>query len=392
MARRLNSSLEQYVGMLDDDKVAQFLASKNWSVQASRTYEQVWLQPKRKGKESAVVQLPRDRSLVDYSRRMREVLEVLCASFEWTPGEVIEQVSLVRADLFFVRVDQFMRDGTIPLRQASALLENIDSLLKASAVVAYDPYASGRGRLPNAVNSFLNEDLRMGHTKRGSFIITVAARIEDEQFSDDKTSDERKPSFTRQVMTTLGHSLHATKKQLKASEGKRPSIDEALADGVRLPIAQAIEDMGDAAGLRALDMSFEWAKVEASTPKLPKSRVVLTREELDELPTLREKLTRKDVPQKEVLVGPVIELRRGEADRTGHEDTEVVVRADVNGRLARIAVPLSGRDYDLAIRAHQSKLPFTVSGTLGRRGNSWRLMDDIEVDREFLDHHFRSQS
>jgi hypothetical protein len=391
MARRLKSSLRDYVEVLNDDNVAQFLASKNWSIQRSHPYEQVWLQPGRRGKESAVVQLPRDRGLVDYSRRMLEVLETLCETFKWTPGEVVEQVSLVRADLFFVRVDQFMADGTIPLRQASALLENIDSLLRASAVAAYDPYSSGRGRLPNAVNAFLNEDLRMGHTKRGSFIITVAARIEDEHFIQEDSSVDRKPSFTRQVMTTLGHSLVATKKQLVTSEGQRPSIDEALAEGVRLPIALAIEEMGDAEGLRALDMSFEWAKVDSGAVDLPTERVVLTREELDEIPTLREKLTRREEPQNETLVGPVIELRRSEASKDGREDTEVVLRADVNGRLVRVAVPLAGRDYDLAIRAHQSKLPFTVSGVLGRRGNSWRLLDDIEVDREFLDHHFRSQ-
>ena len=392
MARRLKSSLGDYLEVLSDENVAQFLASKNWSIQRSRSYEQVWLQPGRRGKESAVVQLPRDRSLVDYSRRMLEVLETLCEVFQWTPGEVVEQVSLVRADLFFVRVDQFMADGTIPLRQASALLENIDSLLKASAVAAYDPYSSGRGRLPNAVNAFLNDDLRMGHTKRGSFIITVAARIEDEYFVEEGKSVDRKPSFTRQVMTTLGHSLVATKKQLVSSGSQRPSIDEALANGVRLPMAQAIEEMGNSEGLRALDMSFEWARVDFEVPDIPTERVVLTREELDELPTLREKLTRREEPQNETLVGPIIELRRNDANKDGQEDTEVVVRADVNGRLARVAVPLAGRDYDLAIRAHQSKLPFTVSGVLGRRGNSWRLLDDIVVDREFLDHHFRGNS
>lgn len=384
----------EYGEVLTDSNVAQFLATNNWIRQVDRTFDQVWVHRESTGGRLTSVLLPRDASFDDYSKRLTEALRDIARVYDWRLSQLAEQVAAIHADLFFVRVDQHSQDGTIPLRQASSLLENIDHMIRASAITAYNPHSSGRGRVPDVVNDFLNDDVRMGHTKKGSFIITVAARLEslsatrpgeETDQPPSEHSDESAPSFTRQVMTTLARSLEVTRRYAARGDDF-VDFDAAVDQGLRLPFVRALQDICDAEGLRSLDLTFEWAAVEPKRAPVP-DRIVLDRTVIDVLPEVEKRLVRTVVPERITLVGPVTELKRSEAEGSLPDDElgEIVVRADVNGRLSRITIPLAGQDYDWAIRAHRERLPFTVSGELSKRGNSWRLNEPIDVDRSFLE-------
>lgn len=379
----------EYGDVLTDANLAQFLAIQEWSLRLDRTFDQIWL-PNEVSEGIPPILLPRDRRLADYSRRLGEAVHSIASVFGWRISDLAEQVATIHADLFFVRVDQHSSDGTIPFSQATSLLENIEQLIRSSALTAWNPASAGRGRVPNAVKDFLSDDVRMGHTKKGSFIITVAARLDTEMPTAvrDETSTPAPadvvPSFTRRVMTQLARGVDATQKFARR-DNDFVDFDEALGLGMRLPLVQALHDMGDDEGVRSIDLSFEWAATEPQRETVPE-RIVLERKTIEELPSVERRLSRRFEPEQVTLVGPVTELKRGDATSTEEQsEGEVVVRADVNGRLGRITVPLAGENYDWAIRAHAQRLPFTVSGELMRKGNSWRLGEPIEVDRTFLE-------
>ncbi|WP_280293252.1 hypothetical protein [Nocardia abscessus] len=50
-------------------------------------------------------------------------------------------------------------------------------MMKAAATTADDPTHSQRGRRSAVVTNFLEDDIRLGHTKRGSFVFTVVTRL-----------------------------------------------------------------------------------------------------------------------------------------------------------------------------------------------------------------------
>lgn len=395
----------EYGEVLTHANVAQFLATNNWTCQLDRKFDQVWVQPGAVGERVVSVLLPREPAFVDYGKRLAEALQSIARVYDWRLSKLAEQVAAIHADLFFVRIDQHSQDGTIPLRQATSLLESIDQMIRTAAITAYNPHSSGRGRVPGAVNDFLNDDVRMGHTKKGSFIITVAARLDS--LSDQKVfpraeplksgtpsepgddlvtpAETALPSFTRQVMTTLARSLDVTRRY--AAKGDDfIGFDEAINQGLRLPLVQALHDMSDAEGVRSLDLNFEWAAAEPNRTNVP-NHVILDRDVIEVLPEVERQLTRTIQPERVTIVGPVTELKRSEAEGQVMDDEqgEIVVRADVNGRLSRIVVPLSGRDYDWAIRAHRERLPFSVSGELDKKGRSWHLKEPVDVDRSFLE-------
>lgn len=384
----LGSGDIEYSEVLTDRNLAQFLGIQKWTPVIDRTFDQTWVHPGEVGARVPSVLLPRDPSFVDYAKRLSEAVTFIADVYGWTITGLAEQVAAVHADLFFVRVDQTTADGTIPLRQATALLEGIDQMIRTAALVAYRPDHPGRGgRVPDVVKSFMEDDVRMGHTKKGSFIITVAARLDepDQREVSETGEPEYAPSFTRQVMTTLSRGLDLTRR-FAAKGDDFVDLSDAVEQGLRLPLVEALREISEAEGLRGLDMSFEWAGSEPQRSDVP-SKIELNRTVIDELPEVERRLVRVDEPTHETIIGPVLELKRPE-DSDGEESGAIVLRADVAGRSIRVTVALTGKDYDLAIRAHRAKLPFTLSGVLARSGRSWELVRDIQVDRTFLDHYF----
>lgn len=392
----VSDPLSEYSDILTPSNVAQFLATRKWTIQRDRNFDQVWVLESARGTRPVSLLLPREPSFVDYSKRLREAVRAIMDTYGIALPELVEQVASIHADLFFVRVDQSMNDGTIPLRQATSLLENIDQMIRAAAVAAHNPQSSGRGRTPEYVNDFLNDDVRMGHTKKGSFIITVAARIDHGETdrppaeSPDEVESENAPSFARQVMTTLAKSLDVTRR-FATDRGEFEDVEEAIDQGLKLQVVQALQEMGGTEGLNALDLSFEWAAAEPQRTAVP-THMSIDRGIIDELPEIEQRLVRNTVPQRVTIVGPVKELKQDDDDGVPESEQggEVVVHAEIGGRMRRITIPLGPVDHDWAIRAYRARLPFTVTGELVKRRNTWRLDEPIEVDRSFLEYRSRS--
>ncbi|MQY24127.1 hypothetical protein [Nocardia macrotermitis] len=378
----------EYDEILTPANIAQFLATRSWTKRFDRQFDQVWVLEREGADRPVSVLLPREPSFVDYDKCLREALTAITRAYDIELAELAEKVASVHADLFFVRVDQSMKDGTIPLRQASVLLDGIDQMIRAAALSAHNPHTSGRGRIPDYVNEFLNDGIRMGHTKKGSFVITVAARIDDVETGDRREQPSLLPdapaSFTRRVMTSLATSLDVTRKFASEPRGFA-DVEDAMEQGLRLPVVQALQEMSAPDGLRSLDLSFEWAAAEPQLASVP-SRINLGRGVIDELPEIERRLMRRSEPERLTLVGLVKELKlEDDGDLPDEQGGDVIIHAEVGNRTRRVAIALGGNDWQLAISALRARVPLMVTGELGKRGNIWRLNEPIELDRNYLE-------
>ena len=384
--------------------LSQFLGVREWAMRTRLPFMETWINDD--SGRPAYVHIPTDPTDLDFEKRFYEAAMEVAEIYGWSLAELAEHVAAIRADLFFVRVEQAGQDGTIPLHKAGELIDSIEKMVKAAAVVTANPRASGKGRTSERVRSFLEDDLRMGHTKRGSFIITVAARLQDNvldlasrdhpnealQGSFEDSRAEERPAdseqdsgpeldFTRRVMTTLAQSLDATRRHL-ARDDDFIDFDDARAEGMTSALVEAVEEIGESAVGGNFDLSFQW------TPALPQAAVTVesvqfTRPLVERTPSLVERFRRVDEPAEVTIVGPVISLARADT-RAAEESGEVIVHADVDGSIKRVGMSLSGFDYEWAIYAHRNKYPFTVSGVLGKKGRSWWLTDNVATDTSFL--------
>lgn len=372
--------------------VRQWLAAESWAlVQSSEGVAELWARPDEgSGGSGRNILLPLATDFIDFPRRFRSMLNDLRRTYDLSLSELVQEIASVNTDLFFVRLDQATVDGTIPFKQAASLLSSIQKMVRAAATTAANPLHSHVGRRPAAVNEFLEDDLRFGHTKRGSFIITVASRIDDPRASsessrsetDDDSPDEVKP-FSRQVMETLASGLSATKRHLAEDEHieQYEDFESARVDGMSYDLVQSLLEVSDTEGLRSVDLSFQWAT--AGPPPPPSEEVTIVHSEIEQLQVVRDRLKRVDVPEEQTLTGRVTDLSREDIGG-GQEERTILLEAEFNGGLKKIKVPLAASEYDWAIFAHQRRLLLTVTGTPVRRGR-WTLEGNISVDTRFLD-------
>ncbi|WP_066588538.1 hypothetical protein [Cellulomonas timonensis] len=404
-------------------RLSQFLATERWAPRPSRPYQQTWLHDAGDGSRVRAVHVPTDSALIDYAKRLNEAVYDIAAIYDWSLSELAERVASIQADLYFVRVRDASPDGTIPLHLAADVLDSVEKLVKAAANRANNPKASGKGRTSERVKEFLEDDLRMGHTKRGSFIITVAARLQDDRTAGapelqqdgpdqdappeqlagstpaeatsqdvaiEASSDDVAPvvddtaaslDFSRRVMTTLSRALSITQRHLTEGDDYI-GFDEAVADGMLAPVVEAVEELSAIAMGGGVEMSFQWA------PSLPQQEdvpdtVAFSSEALGRAPRTLERFRRQDEGDDPIdIAGFVVALEREEGDDV--DSGEVVIQADVGGSVKKVRAELSGTDYEWAVVAHRQRLPFTVNGRLGKKGNRWAVLGPVTVDTSFL--------
>lgn len=380
MTRGPLDALQQIAAVLSPPAVSQYLASHDWQLEArDQDVKEIWRLPGADGARGRVM-LPLATDYVDFPMRFRDTLQALATIYDWDPAQLAERIVAARADLFFVRLDQEMTDGTIPFRQAETTLEALFRMMRAAATTADDPTHSHRGRRSATVTDFLEEDIRLGHTKHGSFVFTVVTRL-----GDVLPQGHGLPTvpFPRKVMTTLATGLQSTRQlALDWDEG---ALDHAGQLGLSAGLVESVLELTQPETLRALDLSFDWAAAEPP-PDVATSRIIVDRNAMAGLPRMRERLVRREEPPRHVtLLGTVRTLNRDDLGDEDQEVTSIVLSTHVDGRPRKVHVPLTGEEYVWAIRAHQSKDPIVVSGDLLFERGVWRLAGTITVDPSFMD-------
>lgn len=393
-------NFREVADILSPASLHQFLAVQAWTLHSQASFMETWVHADEASRPVNIVHLPRERDSVDFERRLVEAAQEVAQAFDWSLSQLAEQVASVHADIFYVRVRSSASDGTIPLHQASATIDAIEKMVKSAAIITNNPNARGTGRTSERVSSFLSDDLRMGHTRRGSFIITVAARLQarSQDLVDPAATPERTElsieatvpvddlptrelDFTRRVMTTLSRSLDVTSKYLRHDDDF-VDLDTAEDAGMTVPIVAAIEEIARQGTSSALDLKFEWSPVLEQQPEVARE-ITFEPPQVEKIPATIERMKRTTEPSDVLdVVGPVVSLSR---EQGGSADAgEVHVLADVDGYTRKIGIDLTGVAYDWAIYAHRHHLPFSVSGVLDKVSNRWRIVDRLTVNTEFL--------
>jgi hypothetical protein len=222
------SSLEQVDQLgLTPSSVAAYLSTTGWSMVHDGRALQSWIYGDVPTPDH-VLQLPTDGSYADYDQNLRRVLRQLEALNGWDAQQLATHVLGARSDILYIRASQYSFDGSIPVREAQQLLDGAVDMVTAAARWTYRPRRSFYGRLPDAVKEFIDDDLRMGHTQRGSFVITILTRLDEPEADQpgDRTPAPMPPApeverqslhesltsghvapFQRRVMSTLASGL-----------------------------------------------------------------------------------------------------------------------------------------------------------------------------------------
>ncbi|MFC8655384.1 hypothetical protein ACIFUY_08295 [Streptomyces sp. CACIS-1.16CA] len=385
MNRSAFNSYREIASTLTPSAVSQFLAYHDWELEQKQPeVREVWRYRSTSLATAPRVMVPLATDFADFTPRFVDALESLGHIHDWDAVQLLDRIIATRADLFFVRLDQKMIDGTIPFQQAEKTMQAILKLMKSAATTAADPHHPHKGRRPAPVNEYMEEDVRLGHTKRGSFVFTVVSRLGETDPQSIDGQEQPAMVFPRHVMETLARGLESTKRLTQSWDQEALSSPSSL--GLSAGLVESLEEMSHPQHLRTLDFSFEWAAAERR-PDVGQATITLDRDTIGELPRVREQLVRREEPvRRERLAGLVKSLIRDDSMPDSEEAGTAIIAAEVNRKTLRVHVPLTGEDHNWAIMAYERQLPFTVTGDLTYERRAWRLTGRIEVDPSFLRH------
>jgi hypothetical protein len=386
-----DNSYREIAGTLTPTAVSQFLAANApWVLESKVDHiKEIWTRPEGDVTPRARVLLPLATDYADYDQRFADVLRAIALVYDWDADELQRRIVSTHADMLFVRLDQVEAEDTIPLGQAEATIDALYEMVKAAAITAAAPNRSQRdGRLPAVVSTFLDEDVRLGHTKHGSFVFTVVTRLDrpvepQAQRSIQASEPDAVPMFPRTVMETLARGLETTR-DLAQGRAAVP-VENAAQYGLSAGLVESLEDMAGPESLRSLDLSFEWAAAE-TRPTVGADPIRLEHAQVSELTRVREQLLRQEgPPHRETLIGMVKELARADEGLEFEDAGAVVISAEVTGRKRNVHMILSGEDHGRAIESYQRRLPLIVTGDLVFERRAWRLVGEIEVDSSIVE-------
>lgn len=414
------------------DFIASYLASSGWTVSRADNTRMLWTFPDLDRGRPLSLMLPLDSTFADYEDRLSEVVARLCALNSWDVDELALNIVQARSDLLLIRADQATYNDSIPLRQAEQMITGSSDLLLSAARATLSRRAHFHGKSPDLAREFMDQDVRMGHTRRGSFILTIVtsltdrgpsshsteptattneaggpeARVAVRERSDDEiraeafraaeatssistespvddggsdpTDSPRIPPFQRRVMSTLATGLSAAQGLALARSGAG-SIDDAIQAGMSSNMLDSIDKMSSFEGLRALDLRFQWSRIEP-IPRDQPTEIVIPHSVFSTLKSTSETLKeRPEIARRETIVG---RIARVDIDDEDHKSGEGIFRIKgITGKADQAAnMLLSGKGYSLAYRALRSRQLITATGHLEKVKGVWWLTGDVVVE------------
>jgi hypothetical protein len=323
----------------------------------------------------------------DFGLRWDEMLTGLADALDTDPEGVVLAVTKAGSDIAEFRAAGEGRiDDSIPLGDAAVLIESVRRLLQASANSTLQPRSYYGHSLPDAAREHARS-VRMGQTRRGSYIVPVISRVPILEAEDDDDAllfeDDVYQPFARSAMLRLAQGL-TTLRDLTHSKAQptRSQITESVGAGVSSELCEAVASTLETESIANLDVSFSWAE------RLPVSsaydRVVL---EGAAAPAVREVaniLKGQAVVGRQTFVGYVKRLDRGEEDEIGR----ITLRALDNDKARNITMDLTDDDYHVAGEANTDRRMVSATGVLQREpGRALRFTEvtDFHLIQELLD-------
>jgi hypothetical protein len=311
--------------------------------------------------------IPGTASIGDYPNVVAELISLFSRVEGRDELQVYRDLSTADRDVIRIRSPKADDDGSVRIEAGVVLVVHARDLVLSAACSAWDPRPSYRAGKVKRADDYISR-VRLGQTEQGSFVVTLLSPVPPAvEPQTNIWPDEDKEPFERLVTRRLAEGLDAAAFAIeKHNLGAGFAVFEsAVQQGVSANLCEATANLSDRGD--GIEVSITWARTRL-TPNSRWSRI-FTRAEGEMLREVARVFHEKQPRLDEQIEGIIVKLARGEAEFDGR----VTLRAWIDGKFRSVQAQLQPADYDLAIKAHQAKLPIAAEGTLERIRRRWRL-------------------
>jgi hypothetical protein len=352
------------------EDIASWLASHDWQrISQNPQRPTLWTLGNRE------LLQPTIRDANDYELRMTQMLRSLASWADRSVEALAEEMIHEGSDVTEWRANGLSdRDYSVPLEDGLALVQSVRNAFVAAA----NATIQRRGYFGHSTLKAARDHaraVRMGQTRRGSYIVPIISRVPgiteqaDEQQGRLDVEVSAQP-FERRVMVQLADALQAVH-ELAVRADREPSpreLNERIGDGVSHELCAALDNMLAPGSFGDIDVSFSWARRAASHPNV--RRVEFPKQARTVISNMAESLRGSDVIAEQVLSGFVWITKHTAGDSEG----SIKVHAQIGTKVRTVTVPLSREQVHEAQAAAAEEAPVFVRGQLVReQGRAWHF-------------------
>lgn len=311
----------------------------------------------------AEVVVPMKSNLVDYAKRMSELIADIAKLEDRPPSSVLFDLALSPYDVIKVRDLEADAHGSVPFEEGLGLHAEAKNMVIAAARAAASdqPRRAWRGRRPEVVNDYLNK-VRLGQTEQRSYSITLLSPYAYDPSIQVPLWDT--DPFGRRVSRMIGGSLAAIERSLVESVGADLEVfDAAVPEGVSADLCFALSNL--AASTSSVEISISWSP---ARPYAQPFSLQLSRDDGAILAEVGKGLSAQEPDTDAVIEGP-ISVIEGASGLSGN----AVVDCLIDGRMRRVRVHYDEDQRSDVFDAAERRLWVRLSGDLIREGRGLRL-------------------
>lgn len=319
------------------------------------------------GEDKPEIIVPRTDHLGDYASVVAELIRIFAEVGDEDETSVYRSLVTTDRDVVRLLVGE-SEEGSIKLNEGVGLIQGARDMLLAAACSLSQSKAAYRAGANRDATDLISK-IRLGHTDRGSFVVTLLTPIIPPPvpllFPDESDLDI---PIERRLTARLIEALTAIRVAAEeTASGDRDAFRDTTKSGVSANLCEALVKI--IGSFPTLDVSVSWAQIHPN----PGSNRTVRFGSKDE-PLLRQvaRAFREHAPQPDVqLIGNVRLLKREEDE----EDGTIHLNTLINDKQQSVIVSLGREDYDQAVQSHKDQTWVILSGDLERMGQRWRLLN-----------------
>ncbi|MEU0525299.1 hypothetical protein [Streptomyces niveus] len=343
------------------EEIRSYLKVTGWAPVSGGDVAELWSLP---GPADEVVLVPMKPGAPDFAKRARILVQDL-ARVEFTETQTVhDAIATVYNDVTDLRASHpSMSDGSIPLQSGYELFVSAKRLRVASAAATIRRQGHFRNFPTRARDQA--RDVRLGQTRRGSYIVPIIsqARSPEDVYSPGQDHIDvqiEETLFDRRVTATMSRALGVLEDMASADHEPTPSeINDSIGEGVSYELCQALAKVVSTESVSALDVAFNWSRVAAPPPGAP-AHVEFNREAIEIVDLVSEQLKTRTYTREHLIYGVVTDLSRHPDDDTGRVGVQTLIQR----RSRTVWMDLPDGEYHTAVHCHDAGIPVRVRGTL----------------------------
>jgi hypothetical protein len=360
----MTSATEPSVGV---DEITTYMRLEGWLPSERGPLAELWIHPSR---EESVVWVPKIVRASDFSRRVEVLLSDL-SRFEERDVEAIQHdIAVVHFDVTSLKAKHpQLIDGSIPLPAGYELFQAAQKMVIASAAATVRRQGHFGRRMPKLARDHARH-VRLGQTRRGSYILPVISRAyaipEETHVAGNEVHLDVEAEielFDRRVASTMARALSVLE-EIAVEADREPTmatIHDAVGEGVSRELCLALSSIILVDEVGELDVEFSWARA-TPAPRNAAGEVTFPKESAEIVKDIGERLKEIQRPREDVLFGLVTDLHQDSVQES--RGGKVGIETLIDRRLRTVWFDLDEEDHRIAQRCYAERRRVMVRGIL----------------------------